>query len=128
MYAREHCFRLLWLMLLSAPLAAEASDPLYSVTTFGGAGSYASGINNAGQLVGGYLGGYLAGGTTEHAFLYSGSMLLDLGARGPVQLCAGNQRCRPGGRFRLHGRRPAACLPVHGRSNERPRHPGRPDQ
>lgn len=44
--------------------------------TFGGMNSYASGINNNGQVVGQ---ADLTGGTSSHAFLYTGGTMQDLG-------------------------------------------------
>ena len=48
--------------------------------TLGGNLSYASGINNSGQVVG-YS--YLADGSTQHAFLYSNGTMVDLNTRIP---------------------------------------------
>jgi probable HAF family extracellular repeat protein len=62
---------------LAVPFAAHA-DPQYSVTVIGAAGSTASDINNAGQMA-----GWFATGTgADHAFLYSGGALTDLGTFG----------------------------------------------
>lgn len=61
---------------LVAPLQAWAA-PLYQVTVIGGAGSAASDVNNAGQVV-----GTLAAGAGSHAFFFDGSNLADLGTFG----------------------------------------------
>ena len=50
---------------LAVPFAGHA-DPSYTVTVVGAAGSTASDINNAGQMV-----GWFATGGAEHAFFYS---------------------------------------------------------
>lgn len=69
-------------LLLGMASVAQAGPISYSVTalgTLGGGFSYASGINNAGQVVGQ---ANTAGNNTSHAFLYSGGAMTDLGTLG----------------------------------------------
>src|SRR4051812_964752 len=61
---------------LAAPLLASA-DPRYTVTTVGGAGSWANDLNNSGQVV-----GYQSLGDAYHAFLYANGALTDIGTLG----------------------------------------------
>lgn len=77
MFTRRCCSAVLLSTTLAAPLLGQA-QPRYSVTPIGGAGSFPSAINNNGQVVGTY-----STSTNErHAFLYSGTGLIDLGTLG----------------------------------------------
>lgn len=67
---------LLAVAALAVPLLA-AADPRYSVTTVAGAGSWASDLNNAGQVV-----GNLYTGSAYHAFVYTSGVLTDIGTLG----------------------------------------------
>jgi probable HAF family extracellular repeat protein len=69
---------LLAVAALAVPLLA-AADPRYSVTTVAGAGSHASDLNNAGQVV-----GYMQTGSGNHAFVYTSGVLTDIGTLGGV--------------------------------------------
>jgi probable HAF family extracellular repeat protein len=61
---------------LAVPLLA-AADPRYAVTAIAGAGSWASDINNLGQVV-----GAMSTGDTYHAFVYGSGVLTDIGTLG----------------------------------------------
>jgi probable HAF family extracellular repeat protein len=61
---------------LAAPLLA-AADPRYTVTAIAGAGSFASDINNLGQVV-----GSMSAGSAYHGFVYGGGILTDIGTLG----------------------------------------------
>jgi probable HAF family extracellular repeat protein len=65
-----HALRVL---LLATPLLCFA-DPRYNVVQIAGAGSWASGINSSGQVV-----GSMAVGGNDHAFLFSAGTLSDIG-------------------------------------------------
>lgn len=62
---------------LAMPYATALAEPIYGVTVLGGAGSYASGINNAGDVVGRFV-----SGDSTHAFVYSAGGFTDLGTLG----------------------------------------------
>ena len=64
---------------LAAADRCRAGYVFTDLGTLGGTYSVAHGINDAGQVTG-YA--YLAGNSTEHAFLYSGGSLQDLGTLG----------------------------------------------
>lgn len=68
-------------LLLTTASAAQAypipDPPRYALTVVGGAGSEAYDVNILGDVV-----GQLSVGGTNHAFMYSGSTLLDLGTGG----------------------------------------------
>jgi probable HAF family extracellular repeat protein len=73
----RHAAALICLAMLAAPVVAHA-DISYTVTPIGATGSYATGMNNRGQLV-----GYFSPAPgVQHAFLYTGSAFLDLGTLG----------------------------------------------
>lgn len=76
MFARHRHGAILLLVMLAAPLAAQA-DARYAVTPIGPSGSMPTGINNNGQVVGSFT-----SGDTTHAFLYSGTGFVDLGTLG----------------------------------------------
>jgi probable HAF family extracellular repeat protein len=61
---------------LAVPLLASA-DPRYAVSAVAGAGSWASDINNLGQVV-----GSMPTGDAYHAFVYGSGVLADLGTLG----------------------------------------------
>jgi probable HAF family extracellular repeat protein len=61
---------------LAAPLLA-AADPRYAVTAVAGADSWASDINNLGQVV-----GSMSSGGAYHGFVYGGGVLTDIGTLG----------------------------------------------
>lgn len=61
---------------LAVPLLASA-DPRYAVTAIAGAGSWASDLNNSGQVVGSLL-----TGDAYHAFVYTGGVVTDIGTLG----------------------------------------------
>jgi probable HAF family extracellular repeat protein len=67
---------LLAVAALAAPLLASA-DPRYAVTAIAGAGSWASDINNLGQVV-----GSMSAGSAYHGFVYGGGVLTDIGTLG----------------------------------------------
>ena len=77
MFVRHRRSALLLFTILAAPLIAHA-DPRYSITPIGAAGSYPTGINNSGEVVGYF--NPTAG--VQHAFLYTGSAFQDLGTLG----------------------------------------------
>src|SRR5260370_791048 len=71
-----------FVLLLAGQGKTWGQNPLYSVTylyTLGGSISYASGINNSGQVVGI---SYTTGDLAQHAFLYSGGAMTDVGTLG----------------------------------------------
>lgn len=69
--------KLLFAVVLAAPLVQAAADPVYSVRVIAGAGSTALGINKHGDVVGKFQ-----SGGNEHAFLYARKKLRDLGTLG----------------------------------------------
>jgi probable HAF family extracellular repeat protein len=71
-----HVLSRLLLAALFVPLLA-AADPRYTVTVVGGAGSFATDLNNQGQVV-----GYREVDGARRAFLYSGNTYTDLGTLG----------------------------------------------
>jgi probable HAF family extracellular repeat protein len=77
MFARKCTLKLLFSAVVALPLLAQA-DPRYTVSVLGGPNSSAADINNAGAVVGRFS----FGGTTDHAFLYSGGSMMDLGTLG----------------------------------------------
>jgi probable HAF family extracellular repeat protein len=74
---RPRSWAYLLFAVLAAPLMAYAA-PTYSVTPIGTDGSYPTGINNSGQVVGYFAPS--AGG--QHAFLFTSAGFLDLGTLG----------------------------------------------
>jgi probable HAF family extracellular repeat protein len=59
--------------------AGRAQPPHYSVMdlgTLGGSESFATGVNDLGQVTGGAS---VAGNASSHPFLYSGGIMMDLG-------------------------------------------------
>jgi len=62
--------------VLALPVLASA-DPRYAVTAVAGADSWASDINNLGQVV-----GSMAAGGSYHGFVYGSGMLADIGTLG----------------------------------------------
>ena len=70
------CFAALAFAVL-APCGPALADPLYTVTLLGAAGSAATGINSAGDVV-----GQITSGSTTHAFVYTAGGFLDLGTLG----------------------------------------------
>jgi probable HAF family extracellular repeat protein len=70
---RRSCLHALGVLLLATPLVCSA-DPRYNVVPIAGPGSWASGINSSGQVV-----GSMAVGGNDHAFLFSSGTLSDIG-------------------------------------------------
>lgn len=77
MSVRHRRSALLLFTILAAPLMAHA-DPRYTVTPLGVAGSQPTGINNSGDVVGYYYDSAFV----QHAFLYTGSAVQELGTLG----------------------------------------------
>lgn len=77
MFVRHRRSALLLFTILAAPMMAHA-DPRYTITPIGAAGSYPTGINNSGDVVGYFN----PSAGVQHAFLYTGSAFQDLGTLG----------------------------------------------
>jgi probable HAF family extracellular repeat protein len=78
MFVRQYVLRLLLLSAFAIPLSAQAAPQYGALTVLAGPGSVATGINNAGQVVGQFL----TSGNEQHAFVHSGTALADLGTLG----------------------------------------------
>ena len=89
--------------MMMASMVAQAADwTITDLGTLGGTSSYASGINNRGQVVGASA---LAGDVSHHAFLYTNGGMYDLGTLGGASSSASgiNAQGQVAGTSRLNG-------------------------